>query len=315
MKAVALLSGGLDSVLAARLVKDQGIEVLGLHHVLPFASEKKDYVGESAEELSIPLRRVEAGDDYLAIVRNPEHGYGSQMNPCVDCRIYMLRRAARIAEEEGAAFVVTGDVLGQRPMTQTRNRLKLEEREAGLEGLILRPLSAKELPPTIPEEKGWVDREKLLGTRGRSRKPQIALARELNITRFRTPDSGCMLVNREFAQKLGDLFKHEDVIGSGDVELLKVGRHSYFGDTKVVVGRHERDNQRLLELSRPDDYLLEAEGVKGPITLVRGPKTDDSVRYAAGLTAKYSDATSGKVPVQVRGEGASDTVIVDLERP
>ncbi len=314
MKAIALISGGLDSILAAKLIIDQGIEVMGLYHVLPFVSEKKDWAGQVGDCLQIPLRRLEAGEDYLELVRHPRFGYGSGMNPCMDCRIYMLRGARKVVEETGASFVVTGDVLGQRPMTQTRRKLALEEDEAGLDGLILRPLTAKELPETTPEREGWVDREKLLGIRGRSRKPQMALARELNLSGYRSPDSGCLLVNKEFAQRIRDLFGHQDRFSMRDAELLRIGRHFYHGPARVVVGRNEQENRRLLELRDTDECVLEAVGVGSPVTLLQGPATEDAIDFAARLTARYSDAPAGEAIVEIRRDGVVGTLAVDLER-
>jgi hypothetical protein len=314
MKAIALISGGLDSILAAKLIIDQGIEVVGVYHVLPFVSEKKDWAGQVGDCLRIPLRRLEAGEDYLELVRHPRFGYGSGMNPCLDCRIYMLRGAGKVAEETGASFVITGDVLGQRPMTQTRKKLALEEKEAELDGLILRPLTAKELPETTPEREGWVDREKLLGIRGRSRKPQMTLARDLNLSGYRSPDSGCLLVNKEFAQRIRDLFGHQDHFSMRDAELLRIGRHFYHGPTKVIVGRNEQENLRLLELREADECVLEAVGVGSPVTLVQGPARGDVIDFAARLTAMYSDADAGEAIVEVRGDGVVETMTVDPER-
>jgi len=295
MKALSLLSGGLDSIIATKLILDQGIEVVALNFILPFAVEKKDYAGEVAKRFGIPLVRVEAGEEYLDMVRNPKHGYGSGMNPCIDCRIYMLREAKRIAKEVGADFIFTGDVLGERPMSQHRKALELEEKEAGLEKMVLRPLSAKLLPETIPEQKGWVDKSKLCAIKGKSRKPQIALANKFGILEeeYPTPSGGCLLTYREFASKLRDLFDHNERVTVRDVRVLKIGRHFRFGSSKIIVGRNEAENTLLLDLKNPEDYVFEVPGYGSPITILEGLKSREAIEVAAKLTARYSDAGAG----------------------
>ncbi len=298
MKALSLLSGGLDSILATKLVLDQGIEVTALTFILPFAAEKMDYARETAERLGIPQINVEAGAEYLEIIRNPKYGYGSGMNPCIDCRIYMLTTAKRIADELGASFIVTGDVLGERPMSQHRKALALEEREAGLEGLILRPLSAQLLPETIPEREGWIDREKLLGISGKSRKPQIALAEQFGLQdAYPAPAGGCLLTYKEFAAKVRDLFAHLERVTIRDIQLLKLGRHFRVGRAKIVVGRNEAENSQLLDLKMPDAYAFEVPECGSPITIIEGRTDAETVKVAAQLTARYSDARSDPVVV------------------
>lgn len=303
MKALALLSGGLDSILAIKLVLDQGIEVVAVKFILPFVSEKKDYAAEVATKLGIPLIRITAGEEYLEVVRNPRYGYGSGMNPCIDCRIYMLREAKRLAKEIGARFIVTGDVLGERPMSQHRRALELEEREAGLEKLILRPLSAKLLPETIPEREGWVDRTKLLDIRGRGRRRQIALARNLGLQEdYPTPSGGCLLTSKEFASRLKDLFEHKAKVTPRDLMVLKLGRHFRFGDSKIIVGRNEEENKLLEALKEPSDYLFEVPGLGSPLTLLEGPKSREAIELAARLTARYSDANASSKEILVEYE-------------
>lgn len=314
MKALTLLSGGLDSILATKLILDQGIEVVAVNFVLPFATEKKDYAEVVADRFGIPLIKIEAGDEYLEVLRNPKYGYGSGMNPCIDCRIFMLREAKRIAKEVGAEFIVTGDVLGERPMSQYRKALMLEEKEAELENLILRPLSAKLLPETIPEREGWVDRSKLLAIRGRSRKPQIALVKTLRLPEdYPNPSGGCLLTYTEFASKVKDLFEHEAKVTMRDIELLKVGRHFRFASSKIIVGRNEAENELLLELKNPADYAFEVPNCGSPITILKGAKTKskEAVEVAAKLTARYSDAgTEEKVLVEYENEKRKKTIIV-----
>lgn len=312
-KAAGLLSSGLDSALALQLVSDQGVEVVGVHIVLPFAREKRDYPGLIAANLGVHLLRVEAGEDYVEVLRSPRHGYGSQMNPCIDCRIYMLRRAWQVARELGADFLVTGDVLGQRPMTQHARMLRLEEEEAGVEGLVVRPLSALLLPETVPEQKRWVDRESFLALKGKTRKPQLALARELAIRGYRPASGGCPLTHGEFAGKVQRLLAHKQRITKNDMELLQVGRHFYSGATQIVVGRDKADNAALRRLTQAEDWVLEVPRCGSPVTLVRGPKEQQAVEDAAKLTARYSDAEADTIQVECRGKEAVITMTVRQE--
>jgi len=293
MRAVALLSGGLDSILALKLILEQGIEVVALNLILPFLSERGDYAGATARRFGIPLVRVEACEEYLAILRSPKYGYGSAMNPCIDCHIYMLRKAKAVAEQVDASFIVTGDVLGERPMSQHRRALELEDKEACVEGKVLRPLSARLLPETIPERAGWIDRSKLLAIRGKSRKTQIALAKRYNLGgAYPTPSGGCLLTCREFASRVRDILMHDKdrALTMKEVELLKVGRHFRFGASRIIVGRNERENEVLKQLRDADDYLFEVRGCGSPITILKGSKSREAVELAAKLTVRYSDA-------------------------
>ena len=300
MKALALLSGGLDSILATKLVLDQGIEVVAVKFILPVTSEKKDYADEVTKKLGIPLIRVEVGNEYLEVVRNPRYGYGSGMNPCIDCRIYMLREAKRIANEVGASFIVTGDVLGERPMSQHRRALELMEKEAGLENLIVRPLSAKLLPETIPEHEGWIDRSKLLDIKGRSRKRQIALAETFGLhDDYPSPSGGCLLTYKEFAARVKDLLEHKENVTMRDLSVLKIGRHFRLGASKIIVGRNEEENKLLVALKNPEDYLFEVPGFGSPITILEGSKRKEAIELAAKLTARYSDAGAREKAVVV----------------
>ena len=214
----------------------------------------------------------------------------------------MLREAKRIAKEVVAEFIVTGDVLGERPMSQHRKALNIEEREAGLEHLILRPLSAKLLPETIPEREGWVDQSKLLGIKGKSRKAQIALVKTLGlIDDYPNPSGGCLLTYKEFASKVKDLFEHEAKVTKRDIELLKLGRHFRFASSKIIVGRNEAENELILELKNPVDYAFEVPNCGSPITILKGAntKSKEAIELAAKLTARYSDAGAEGKEVQV----------------
>jgi tRNA-specific 2-thiouridylase len=314
IKALALLSGGLDSTLAAKLILEQGIDVVAINFASPFCSYAKDELGvaEVAKQLNVPLKVVNVGDEYLKIVRKPKHGYGKNMNPCIDCRIFILKEAKKYAKEIGAAFIFTGEVLGERPMSQHFSALQLVEEESGLKGKILRPLSARLLPETVMEKKGLVDRGKLLGIHGRSRKPQIKLAEEFNIRDYPSPAGGCLLTCREYANKLRDLFKHKKRCSIENVSLLKVGRHFRFGKNKIVVGRNEAENKILTAQKAQNDYYFEVPNIGSPITILQGAKTKNAIKTAAALTAFYSDVKSGEVTVNFGEESLHKSITVSL---
>ncbi|MCW4044905.1 MAG: hypothetical protein NWE94_05245 [Candidatus Bathyarchaeota archaeon] len=314
-KALALFSGGLDSILAVRLLLNQGIDVEALNFANLFCSckeENKNAVAEAAKRLGVPLKVVNVGNEYLRVIRKPKHGYGRNMNPCVDCKIFMAKKAKKYAREIGAAFIFTGEVLGERPMSQHYNALRIIEEEAGLKGRLLRPLSAKLLPETTAERKGLVDRVQLLGIRGKSRKPQISLAKQFGITYYPSPAGGCLLTCKEFARKLRDLFEHKKRCSMLDVALLKVGRHFRFGENKIIVGRNEAENKALTLKKRRSDYSFEVPDVSGPTTLLQGLKTRRSIELAAKLTAFYSDAKSSLVTVNFGRESLSKTITVPV---
>ena len=321
MKAIALLSGGLDSTLAARVILEQGLELEALNFMTVFctctnrgatclASQK------AVETLGIPLRVFNVSEEYLSVVKHPKHGYGSNMNPCIDCRIFMLKKAKACMEESGSAFIVTGEVLGQRPMSQRRDAMRLIEKEAGLEGLILRPLSAKGLPVTIPEKEGWVDRERLLKIQGRSRKPQIELAGHYGIHDYPCPAGGCLLTDPGFAKRVKDLMVHNPDFSLNDVHLLKMGRHFRLSHgVKLVVGRNEEENQKIQTFAQGEDILLKVSSFPGPLSLLRGKFEQEDIEKAAAITAHYSKAKDLKnIEVTYRSgdEGQCDTLFVSL---
>ncbi|MDR2849274.1 MAG: hypothetical protein LBW77_01845 [Verrucomicrobiota bacterium] len=228
MKAIGLLSGGLDSTLAVKIIMDMGIEVVAVKYTSPFCQCDSGgccHAAEVARQLGVPLKTVPKGDDYLEVVRHPRHGYGTAVNPCIDCRIFMFSKAKALLDELGAAFLFTGEVLGQRPMSQHRRAIDLIERESGLEGKIVRPLSAQHFEPTEAERNGWIDRAKLLDIHGRGRRPQLALASTFGIEGFGCPAGGCLLTDKHFAAKLRDLFAHQERVVMQDIALLKLGRH------------------------------------------------------------------------------------------
>jgi tRNA U34 2-thiouridine synthase MnmA/TrmU len=299
-KALALLSGGLDSTLAVKLILEQGIDVETMNFVSPFCLCGKSGCGavEVAKKFHVPLKIVNVGQDYLRIIRKPKHGYGRNMNPCIDCRIFMLKKAKKYARESGASFIFTGEVLDERPMSQHFKAMRIIEEEAGLRDKILRPLSAKMLPETSIEKHGLVDRRRLLDIQGRSRKRQIELAKTFNITDYPCPAGGCLLTYKEFADKVRDLLKHKKRVTLKDISLLKVGRHLRFEKSKIIVGRNDAENKALLEMKSLSDYSFEVLGCGSPITILQGPKTRPAVEKAAALTAYYSDNKSETVTVR-----------------
>jgi len=314
MKALAMLSGGLDSTLAVKLILNQGIEVETINFVTPFCLCKMGCSGATkvAKKFHVPIKIVNVGRDYLKILRNPKYGYGRNMNPCIDCRIFMLRKAKKHMKETGAYFIFTGEVLYERPMSQHWEALNIIEKEAGLEEKILRPLSAKLLPRTEAEKKGWVDRTKLLDISGRSRKKQIALATEFAITDYPCPAGGCLLTYREYANKLRDLFKHKKMVSLKDVQLLRIGRHFRLGRNKIIVGRNEDENKALVYQKCDGDYYFEAQDCGSPITLLQGSKTKKAKETAARLTAYYSDQDAGRVLVKFGRRSLDQSTVVDI---
>jgi len=308
-KALGLFSGGLDSIIAAKLIQEQGIEVELVNFYTPFFPPKNAI--RMAEQIKIPLKEIDVTKNYLKMLRKPKHGYGSEMNPCIDCKIFMFKKAKNYAKKIGAKFIFTGEVLGERPMSQNKNALELIEKEAGLKGRLLRPLSAKLLPVTEAEKK-WVDRNRLLDISGRKRERQFKLARKFGIKEYPSPAGGCLLTYREFANKSRDLLMHKKNIRKEDLEILKVGRHFRYKKNKIIVGRNEEENKKLLELKQRTDYIFEVPDVGSPLTILQGPKTKDSIEKAAQLTARYSDAKENKTIVKYGNKKLIKKLIVSI---
>lgn len=298
-KAIALMSGGLDSSLAVKLAKDMGIDILGVHFTGPFCQCNRGtdcelhYAREQADAAGIPFKIVPLGKEYLDIVADPPHGYGSGVNPCIDCRIMMFRRAKEFMLENGASFIITGEVLGQRPMSQLRDKLRIIEREAGLDGLIVRPLCAQHMPETVPEKDGAIDRSKLLSIQGRGRREQMDLARSLEIGDYPCPAGGCLLTDKTFAAKVRDVLAHEGLT-LGDISLLKIGRHFRLADgSKLVVGRSEGENGKIENLARNGHIILVPSDFPGPTAILQGAAiSGESVDVASTIVASYCKAAS-----------------------
>ena len=290
---VALLSGGLDSMLAIRLMQIQDIHVEALNFQTIFTC-CKDESGRAADELEVPLTVIGDDDEYLQLIRKPQFGYGKGANPCVDCRIYMFARAKKFMEQCGARFVISGEVIGQRPMSQKRKDLDIIAARSGLEDLLVRPLSARLLASTLPEREQWVDRSKLGDFFGRSRKGLIRLANEMGLKRIPSPSNGCALTETAFGNKVFDLVKLDPENQRWDFELLKIGRHYRLATgQKVVVGRHEQDNEALRYMcQRADaraDMLLEPENFIGPAAMVVGRADGETLEAAGALMLKHTN--------------------------
>jgi tRNA-specific 2-thiouridylase len=303
VRAVGMLSGGLDSMLAVRLMLEQGVEVTALHLRTGLSYVERDLAlgresegGTPAEraaaQLRVPLEVIDVSEAYLPMVLDPRFGYGSGFNPCIDCRIFLLRRAKKWMEEHDHQFVFTGEVLGQRPKSQMRPALEIVERESGLKGYLLRPLSAKLLDPTVPERRGWVDRRQLHGISGRGRKEQIRLAGKLGISEYQQPSGGCCyLIDPSYCRRLSDFLEHEgaSALTTAWAELLSVGRHLRLPSlAKLVVGRNERENG-YLESCAVEGQLLKTVSHPGPTALLPGEPSQEDVELAARIAAGYSD--------------------------
>jgi tRNA U34 2-thiouridine synthase MnmA/TrmU len=310
MKALCVFSGGLDSMLASQIIRAQGIDVLGLFFETPFFSSHRAKI--SAKAIQLPLKVIDLTEPHIEVVRHPAHGYGGNMNPCIDCHALMLRKAGQMLEEEGANFVITGEVLGQRPMSQNLKALSIVATQSGFPRLILRPLSAKLLQMTLPEEKGWVQRDLLLNFSGRGRKPQMELARKLNITDYPSPAGGCLLTDPIFSKRLKDLFSSEPEFEIREIELMKVGRHFRLGPhARLVVGRNKGENEIIASLAKAEDLLLFAQSAPGPTVLALGQFTPEMELFAARITASYSDAKEGEqTEVGFATKGGEKTVSV-----
>lgn len=319
-RCIALLSGGLDSMLAIRIMQEQGIEVEALNFKTMFTC-CQDLSAQVARDLGVNLTIIGQEDDYLDLVRNPEYGYGKGANPCVDCRIYMFERAKKFMHQVDAQFIISGEVVGQRPMSQKRSDLDTISYQSGLEDLLLRPLSAKLLPPTKPEREGLVDREKLYGVQGRSRKFLIELAHKYNLKDIPTPSTGCSLTEPEFGRKVHDLIQIQVDDKPWDYDALNVGRHFRWNEnTKVILGRDHQENLKLEYMHKMEDAtssaLIEPLSFKGPTALVTGPANEDSISYALGLVYRYGSTLEDEPnTVRVDAEtGSHEMVAVPTDR-
>lgn len=288
IRALSLLSGGLDSTLTIKILQEQGIEVTGVGFVSYFFNTQASQ--KAASQLGVDFKEINFSNEHLAMVKNPRYGRGRAMNPCIDCHILMLKKAKQLMEEEGYSFVATGEVLGQRPMSQNKRALELVANQSGLDGYLVRPLSARLLKSSLPEEKKWLDRERLLAISGRSRKEQIILAKKYKIKEYPSPAGGCLLTEKEYGEKLKRMLDFWEDAEGEDIKLLKAGRHFWVEDDLIAVGRNQRDNQLIKDLSQSGDILIEPEEFKGPTVLIRSKDviSEKAIEKAGVLIVKYS---------------------------
>lgn len=313
-KGIGLLSGGLDSILAVKVLLEQDLDLLGLIFVTPFFGPKPGV--DLSTMTGITVRPVEISEKHLEMLKKPLYGYGSQMNPCIDCHALMLREAGRLMEEEGADFLFTGEVLGQRPMSQRRDSMRSVEKLSGYPGRVLRPLSAKLLPPTLVETEGLVDREKLLNISGRSRKRQMELVARYGITDYPQPGGGCLLTNEGFVHKLKELFTRYPQAAAREVEMLKWGRHFRLPAGNIcAIGRHQADNEKLTAQTCEEDIVLRVMDFPGPTgILMASSSVEEDLPLAASILASYSDASRDPLePVRVEHRHRGVTGILSVE--
>ncbi len=293
-KALLLFSGGLDSILALKILEEQNIKVIPLYFESVFFGE---FAGNEnlRNENFRSLLKIDFSKKQLKIIKNPRYGYGKNLNPCIDCHLLMLKEAKKIMEKENCDFIATGEVLGERPMSQNKNALELVEKKSSLQGLLLRPLSAKLLEPTEAEKNGLIERDKLFDISGRGRNRQLVLAKKYGITDFPSPAGGCLLTDPAFSKRLGRLLGKKSSPTLSDLELLKLGRHFWQKDILVVVGRNKEENKKIKKLAEKNDTLIELKNITGPLTLIRGKKIpNETIKKAQELTGHYSTRARGK---------------------
>lgn len=285
-RSLAMVSGGLDSILAAKLIKEQGIEVIGICFKSLFFNE--EHARKMTKQIDIPLEVIDFSEEHLKMVRNPKHGHGKNMNPCIDCHAMMMKYCGELLEKFNADFIITGEVLNQRPMSQNRSSLNLVKKESGIGNKILRPLCALNLPITEMEEQGLVDRSKLFNISGRGRKVQMELAKKWGIIDYPSPAGGCKLTEPNFSKRLKDLFEHKDDIEKRDIELLKIGRHFRVNpNAKIISTRIQEEGEILKSLLTKKDIYMLAKDFKGSCVAIMGDYTKEDIEFAGKVTARY----------------------------
>ncbi|MEA3385545.1 MAG: thiamine biosynthesis protein [Thermodesulfobacteriota bacterium] len=309
---LVLYSGGLDSILACKILQEQGIHVIALYFITPFfgyklkgrerISKKKVFADQG-----IQFKEIDISDVYLKMVKNPKHGYGKYINPCIDCKILMVREAMKILGEFNASFVATGEVLGQRPMSQRRDALRIIERDSGADGLLLRPLSALHLPSTDPENKGLVDRSRLLGLTGRGRKDQIALACKYGIKEYPAPAGGCVLADPILSRRFKRMFELWPEFDVNDSVFAQRGKHFLMPDKSwLVIGRDERENAKIVSMIRKGDIRLDLTAVPGPTGLWRKIYSEVNADLAASILCRYARLKNRPGEVKLSGPGTEN---------
>jgi tRNA-specific 2-thiouridylase len=310
-KGLGLCSGGLDSMLAGLVLREQGIHVEWVSFETPFFSSEK--ARKASEITGIPLSIQPITDSYIEMLKAPNCGYGKNMNPCLDCHALMFRLAGKIMKEKGFHFLFSGEVLGQRPMSQTRPSLRYVEKNSEADGYIVRPLSAKRLNETIPEKNGLINRELLFGITGRGRKDQIKLAGHFGITDYPAPAGGCLLTDKGYSNRLRDLFKHQPHYTENEFQLLKFGRHFRINaQTKIIVGRTKADNQAITRYLNPErDIIIKIHRYPGPVAVIPNGASAEMILLAASMCVGYSKAP-GDIPVQVKVQTLAKQEIITV---
>jgi tRNA U34 2-thiouridine synthase MnmA/TrmU len=293
-----LFSGGLDSQLAVKIIQEQGIEVIGLHFTTPFFGGSREII-KAALDLSIEFREIDISEGYIPrVLLNPVYGYGKNFNPCIDCHAYMLNWAGNLMKEYEASFIITGEVVGQRPMSQNRSALNAVDKLSGFKAYVLRPLSARLLEETIPEKEGWIDRQQLLNINGRGRSRQMELANKYQLKDYPSPGGGCLLTEAGFARRLRHLLEYVSEPSPMQLQVLRLGRHFYLRDgVLLVVGRNKSENDRLANSNMDGDFLLKVADRPGPLALIRAMHSDlkpEDLELASSIVARYSDAKNDK---------------------
>lgn len=285
-KALAMVSGGLDSILAAKLIKEQGIDVIGICFKSYFFDEKN--ASRMVKQIDIPLEVVDFSEEHFDMVKNPKHGHGKNMNPCIDCHAMMMKYSGELLEKFDADFIITGEVLGQRPMSQNKGALNIVKKESGIGQKILRPLCAKNLEPTEMENNGLVDREKLMDISGRTRKVQMELADKWNIIDYPSPAGGCKLTEPNYSKRLKEILKHKENISKRELELLKVGRHFRLSDNaKIISTRTAEEAEEIKKYLNEEDLIFYAKDFNGSMVVVVGEATEKDIEFAAKVTGRY----------------------------
>jgi tRNA U34 2-thiouridine synthase MnmA/TrmU len=290
-KGILLYSGGLDSLLAAKLLMEQDVELTGLHFILPFYPPDFDFSElnsvKQAMNIGLKLEFYKCGKEYLDMLKNPMHGYGKNINPCIDCKIFFIKKASEYMERLNADFVATGEVVGQRPMSQLKHTLKHIEKSTSLKGRLLRPLSAKILDPTIAEIEGKIDRNRLLDINGRGRKRQLELAAEYGFTDYASPAGGCLFTDKNIASRIKDIFDHEDNIHENDIYSATIGRHFRTdNNVKIIVARNEDEGKKLEKIKSDADCMVYPE-FSGPTIFVKGKMNDTDIEIITSILTKY----------------------------
>ncbi len=312
IRGLGLCSGGLDSILSALVLKDQGIDVTWICFETPFFSDEKARRASQATDVPLIVRSI--FPTYLSMLKDPPAGYGQYMNPCMDCHALMFKLAGETMQADGFDFLFSGEVLGQRPMSQTYPSLRYVAKQSGMDGYIVRPLSAKRLPESIPEQRGWIDREQLLSLSGRSRKPQIRLAAQYGISSYPAPAGGCLLTDKGYSHRLRDIFDHQKAYTEAELHLLKYGRHLRLDPhTKVIVGRTRKENESIEKwIDAGKDTVLKTMGYPGPTAVIPGgSEAEAPVNQAAAICAGYSKAPAGSL-ADVRITGPDGQRVIEV---